>query len=51
MDPIQVELDKLNNRSNLSKALADIDKCLGLLEGARNSITQGLPPPSHVSPD
>ena len=43
MDPIQAELDRLN-RSNLSKALTDIDKCLGLLEDARNSIIQGLPP-------
>ncbi|KAF8254166.1 hypothetical protein K440DRAFT_618820 [Wilcoxina mikolae CBS 423.85] len=40
MDAIQAELDRLNNKSNLSKAITDIDKCLALLEKARNNITQ-----------
>jgi len=44
MDAIQAELDRLNNKSNLSKAITDIDKCLTLLENARNNITQGYQP-------
>ena len=41
MDAIQAEFDRLNNRSNLSKPIANIDKCIELLERARNTIAQG----------
>ncbi|KAI5858789.1 CTLH/CRA C-terminal to lish motif domain-containing protein [Tricharina praecox] len=40
MDAIQAEFDRLNNKSNLSKAVTDIDKCIALLENARNQIAQ-----------
>jgi len=42
MDAIQAEFDRLDNKSNLSKAVTDIDKCIALLENARNQIAQGL---------
>jgi len=41
MDAIQTEFDRLSNKSNLSKAVTDIDKCIALLENARNHIAQG----------
>jgi hypothetical protein len=40
MDAILAEFEKLNSRSNLSKVVADIDRCLALLEDARNQIAE-----------
>ncbi|KAI5781814.1 CTLH/CRA C-terminal to lish motif domain-containing protein [Geopyxis carbonaria] len=40
MNVLQVEFDRLNNKANLSKAITDIDKCLALLEAARNQIAE-----------
>jgi hypothetical protein len=54
MDAIQAEFDRLNNRSNLGKAVTDIDKCIALLQNARNQIAQGpygVFPPRRTADD
>ncbi|TGZ79680.1 hypothetical protein EX30DRAFT_333262 [Ascodesmis nigricans] len=40
MDAIEAELTRLTSKSNLSKALTNIDGCLELLQAARNQIAE-----------
>ncbi|KAA8904535.1 CTLH/CRA C-terminal to lish motif domain-containing protein [Sphaerosporella brunnea] len=49
MDAIKAEFDRLDSRANLGKALVDINKCILLLENARNQIAKDPSSPSRVA--
>lgn len=43
MEPIEKEYERLRKKSNLSKSISDVDKCIQLLQNARQAIANGRP--------
>jgi hypothetical protein len=41
MESIEKEYERLRKKSNLSKSISDVDKCIQLLQNARQAIANG----------
>jgi hypothetical protein len=52
MEAIQKEYERLNKKANLSKTISDVDRCLQLLQNARDAIASGISsfPLPHTGP-
>lgn len=48
MESIEKEYERLRKRSNLSRSISDVDKCIQLLQNARAAIANGAPPPPSL---
>lgn len=51
MESIEKEYERLRKRSNLSRSISDVDKCIQLLQNSRAAIANGaLSPSPSTSP-
>lgn len=50
MESIEKEYERLRKRSNLSRSISDVDKCIQLLQNARAAIANGGPPSALSAP-
>lgn len=49
MESIEKEYERLRKRSNLSRSISDVDKCIQLLQNGRAAIANGALSPSPLS--